>query len=67
MRSEIQGLGIEGTRVEDRRVLFEATPQEIARCNIRLRTADRILIQVGEFAAPDFDALYEGVRALAVA
>lgn len=64
VRSEIERLGIAGTRVEDRRVLFDATAQDIARCNIRLRAADRIVIQVGEFPAPDFDALYEGVRAL---
>jgi putative N6-adenine-specific DNA methylase len=64
VRSEIERLGIAGARVEDRRVLFEGTAQDIARCNIRLRTADRVLIQVGAFPAPDFDALYEGVRAL---
>jgi putative N6-adenine-specific DNA methylase len=64
VRSEIERLGIEHARVEDRRVLFDADAQEIARCNIRLRAADRILIQVGEFPAPDFDALYEGIRAL---
>jgi putative N6-adenine-specific DNA methylase len=64
VRSEIERLGISVPRVEDRRVLFDATAQEIARCNIRLRAADRILIQVGEFPAPDFDALYEGIRAL---
>lgn len=64
VRSEIECLGISVPRIEDRRVLFDATAQEIARCNIRLRAADRILIQVGEFPAPDFDALYEGIRAL---
>ena len=64
VRSEIERLGIGGTRVEDRRVLFDATAQDIARCNIRLRAADRVLIQVGDFHAPDFDALYEGIRAL---
>ncbi len=64
MRSELERLGISVPRVEDRRVLFDATAQDIARCNIRLRAADRILIQVGEFPAADFDALYEGIRSL---
>ena len=64
VRSEIETLGIEGTRVEDRRVLFEATAQDIARCNIWLRAADRVLIQLGQFAAPDFEALYQGIRAI---
>jgi putative N6-adenine-specific DNA methylase len=48
--------------VEDRRVLFDATAEEIAGCNIWLRAADRVLIQVGEFPSPDFDALYQGIR-----
>jgi len=64
VRSEIDDLGIGGARVEDRRVLFDATERDIARCNIWLRTADRVLIQVGDFPAPDFDALYQGIRAV---
>ena len=64
VRSEIEGLGIDGTRVEDRRVVFDATARDIARCNIWLRAADRVLIQVSEFPAPDFDALYQGIRAV---
>jgi putative N6-adenine-specific DNA methylase len=63
VRSEIEALGISATRVEDRRVLFTAGAEEIARCNLCLRTADRVYIQLAEFPAPDFDALYEGVRA----
>ncbi|MGA2640155.1 MAG: class I SAM-dependent RNA methyltransferase [Spirochaetia bacterium] len=64
VRSEIEGLGIPGARVEDRRVLFDATAGDIARCNVWLRAADRVLIQVGEFAAADFDSLYQGLRAV---
>jgi putative N6-adenine-specific DNA methylase len=62
VREEVEALGIVETRVEDRRVLFEADAAEIARCNIRLRCADRVLMRVGEFAAPDFDSLYQGIR-----
>jgi putative N6-adenine-specific DNA methylase len=64
VRSEIEGLGIGGTRVEDRRVLFEGTALDLVRCNIWLRTADRVLIQLSEFPVTDFDALYQGIRAL---
>lgn len=64
VRDEIQQLGIHGTRVEDRRVHFDATAREIARCNLWLRAADRVLVTLGQFAAPDFDALYQGVRAV---
>jgi putative N6-adenine-specific DNA methylase len=64
VRTEIEEMGIRGTRVEDRRVLFEAGAEDIARCNIRLRSADRVLIVLADFPAPDFDSLYQGVRAV---
>ena len=62
VRAEIEAMGIPGARTEDRRVLFSGTSRDVARCNIGLRTADRVLIQAGEFSAPDFDSLYEGIR-----
>jgi putative N6-adenine-specific DNA methylase len=65
VRSELPALGIEAARVEDRRVFFPGSARDIARCNICLRTADRVLIQVAEFPAQDFDSLYQGVRAIA--
>jgi putative N6-adenine-specific DNA methylase len=64
VRDELTGLGIAVTRTEDRRVIFEAGPNEVARANLCLRTADRVLLVVGSFDAPDFGALFEGVRAL---
>ncbi len=62
VRDELAAMGIAVARTEDRRVVFEGTAREIARSNLRLRTADRVLLQAAEFLAPDFDALYEGVR-----
>jgi putative N6-adenine-specific DNA methylase len=62
VRAEIDAMGIRGARTEDRRVVFTGTAFDVARCNIGLRTADRVLIQAVEFAAPDFDSLYEGIR-----
>ena len=38
--------------------------RDIARCNLWLRSADRVLIRVGEFPAPDFDALFDQTKAL---
>ena len=64
VRGELESLGVTVTRTEDRRVLFEAGPREIARSNLWLRTADRVLLQAGELSTPDFGALYEGVRSL---
>jgi len=64
VRAELQALGIPGERVEDGRVFFRGSASEIARCNIGLRAADRVLIQLAEFPAVDFDAFYEGVRGI---
>lgn len=64
MRTELEGLGVSAPRAEDRGVHFEGTALDIARCNIGLRTADRVLVQLAEFEALDFDAVYEGVRAV---
>jgi putative N6-adenine-specific DNA methylase len=64
VRVELETLGVQGARAADRRVFFEGSARDIARCNLGLRTADRVLIQLSEFPAADFDALYEGVRAV---
>ena len=64
VRVELENLGILGARAADRRVFFEGSARNIARSNLGLRTADRVLIQLAEYPAPDFDALYEGVRAV---
>ena len=64
VRVELENLGIRGARAADRRVFFEGSARDIARSNLGLRTADRVLIHLAEYAAPDFDALYEGVRAV---
>jgi len=64
VRVELENLGIRGARAVDRRVFFEGSARDIARSNLGLRTADRVLIQLAEYPSPDFDALYEGIRAI---
>lgn len=36
----------------------------LGRANLRLRTAERVLLELGTFPARDFDELFEGVRGL---
>ncbi len=65
LKREIIDLGYEIDRVEDGRVTFIADSEGVARANIFLRTADRILLQVGErFKAYTWDQLFEGIKAL---
>ncbi len=56
---ELSDLGYQDTIVSDGRVLFSGTEHDIARCSLWLRSADRLLIRVGEFPAPDFGALFD--------
>lgn len=64
LKREIYDLGYEITRVEDGRVTFEGDAEAVCRANIFLRTAERVMIQVGRFSATTFDELYEGMKAL---
>ena len=61
---EIDNLGYKRIETIDGRVTFEAPTDAIARCNIRLRTAERILIKLGSFKAYTFDDLFEGTKKL---
>ncbi|SEN44508.1 putative N6-adenine-specific DNA methylase [Amphibacillus marinus] len=61
---EVKALGYEGVQVENGKVIFEADSSAIPRCNLWLRTADRVKLIVGEFEAKTFDQLFEGTKAL---
>lgn len=60
---EVQELGYE-TTVENGRIFFEGDESAIVKCNLWLRTADRIKIVVGQFKATTFDELFEKTKAL---
>ncbi len=64
LKREIQELGYETVQVEDGRVTYTGDLSAICRSNIRIRTAERILLSVGSFVATTFDELFEGIRAL---
>ncbi|MCI6036324.1 MAG: class I SAM-dependent RNA methyltransferase [Firmicutes bacterium] len=64
LKREIIELGYEITSVEDGRVTFIGDAEAVCRANVFLRTAERILIKVGQFHAETFDELFEGTRAL---
>ncbi len=63
-KRELMDLGYEDLRVENGRVIFTGTEEDIARTNIWLRTADRVLLLMGEFKALTFDELFEKTKAL---
>ena len=64
LKREIYDLGYEITKVEDGRVTFEGDEEAICRANIILRTAERVMIQVGRFKATTFEELFQGIKNL---
>jgi 23S rRNA (guanine2445-N2)-methyltransferase / 23S rRNA (guanine2069-N7)-methyltransferase len=64
VRRELDALGVRSRIGEAGRVHFRGTRETICEANLWLRTADRVLIRFAEFAAPDFEALFETTRAL---
>lgn len=64
LKREILALGYDVVAVEDGRITFRGDALAICRANIFIRTAERILLKMGSFMASDFDALFEGTKAL---
>lgn len=64
VKKEIKKLGYEITEVKNGRTTFKGDLKAAAEANLWLRTAERVLIKMGEFKAENFDQLYEGVKNL---
>ncbi len=61
---ELQALGYDSLSVSGGRVSFPAALADIAKTNLWLRSADRVLLQMGTFTAVTFDDLFEQTKAL---
>ena len=61
---ELKKLDFTILNVTDGRVTFETDGYGIAKANISLRCAERILVKVGIFKAENFDELFEQVKKL---
>jgi len=61
---ELKKLGYEDQFIENGRVTFAGDESAICRANLWLRTADRVLVKMGEFKALSFEELFEGTKAL---
>ncbi len=62
LKFELLDLGFEEILVSDGKIEFSGTIADICKCNINLRTANRVFIKVGEAKARTFDELFEGVK-----
>ena len=61
---ELRRLGLPEVKAENGRVGCKARPDDIPRVNLNLRTGARVLLVVGRYHAADFEALFEGAKAL---
>ncbi|MEG1433839.1 THUMP domain-containing class I SAM-dependent RNA methyltransferase [Eubacterium sp.] len=64
VKDEVKDLGYTIDQVENGRVYFSGGLDAIARSNLWLRCADRVLLVMGTFRATTFDALFEATKAL---
>lgn len=64
LADEIRRMGGQNVQAQNGKVLFDGTAQDIARANLNLRTAERVMIVLGSFRARSFEELFQGVLAL---
>ena len=58
---ELRRMNMKNVQVEDRRVFFTGTELDLARANVGLRTAERVMIVLAQFPAKSFEELFQGV------
>ncbi|MCR4599649.1 MAG: class I SAM-dependent RNA methyltransferase [Acetatifactor sp.] len=64
LKKEIIDLGYDVSEVTDGRVTFLGDEEAVARANVFLRTAERVLIKVGSFMATTYEELFQGTKAI---
>jgi len=64
VKRELEALGFRNIKATNGKVEFSATPHEIPKANLWLRSADRVLLKMGSFKAITFDDLFEQTKAL---
>lgn len=61
---ELTKLGYDDQFIENGRVTFAGDESAICRTNLWLRSAERVIVKIGEFNALSFEELFEGTKAL---
>ena len=64
LKYEITKIGGTDLKVSDGKITFTGDENVLARANICLSTAERVLIELIEFKATSFEELFQGVRAI---
>ncbi|MDX9872185.1 MAG: class I SAM-dependent RNA methyltransferase [Clostridia bacterium] len=61
---ELAALGYQEQKVETGRVLFRGDERAVCRANLWLRSAERVLVNMGQFEAGSFEELFQQTKAL---
>jgi 23S rRNA (guanine2445-N2)-methyltransferase / 23S rRNA (guanine2069-N7)-methyltransferase len=61
---ELAALGYEAHVARPGRIQFSGEADAVCRANLWLRSADRVLVELAAFPAPDFDALFDTTKSL---
>ena len=64
LAGELRRMGAQNVAAQNGKVTFTGDAYLIARANLGLRTAERVLIELGRFRAVTFDQLFQGVRSI---
>lgn len=61
LKRELQLLGKTDLKAQNGSIVFDGDSDDVANCNMFLRTAERVFIEVARFNAETFDGLFDGV------
>ena len=64
VKRELLALGFKDQKASEGKIEFAAAVEDIPTANLWLRSADRVLLKLGEFNAVTFEELFEQTRAL---
>lgn len=62
VKREVEKLGYNIIQSENGKITYEGDERAIVKSNLWLRTADRVLVKMGEFNAYEFEELFQNVR-----
>ena len=64
LKRELYKLGYGDLPAINGRIYFDGDISSVAKCNLYLRTANRVYIELASFKACNFDELYDGVSSI---
>lgn len=64
VKRELYDLGYGDLTVQDGRIKFNGDLRDVAILNLRLRCAERVLIEIGNFKALSFEELFDNINAI---